>query len=128
METSIFLAKLLGPYLIIIGAGVLFNIKYYQGMMEGFTENSVLIYLGAIMALIFGLLIVLFHNVWVWNWPVIITIFGWMGLVKGIWLIFFPKSVNKMMVVFKDKPNILRIHLCIAIILGIILSIKGYFV
>jgi len=127
METSIFLAKLVGPYMIIIGAGILFNTKYYQGMIEGFTENPVLLYLGAIMALFFGLLIVLFHNVWVWNWPLIITIFGWGGLVKGIWLIFFPKSVNKMMNVFRDKQNVLRVHLCIAIVLGIILSIKGYF-
>jgi hypothetical protein len=131
METSIFLAKLLGAYLVIIGVGILCNMKYYLNMMEdmmgGFAKNPIVIYMGAIMSLFFGLLIVLFHNVWVWNWPVIITIFGWMGLIKGIWLIFFPKSVSKMMNVYRDKPNVLRISLCVIIVLGIILSIKGYF-
>jgi len=65
METSIFLAKLLGPYCIIVAVGLLFNLKNYQKVIEDFCKNSALLYLGGVLALFFGLLVVLFQNVWV---------------------------------------------------------------
>jgi len=128
MENSIFLAKILGPYCIIVGAGVLFNVKSYQKVMEDFCKNSALLYLGGIFALLFGLLILLFHNVWAANWTVIITIFGWGGLIKGAWLIIFPNSLTKLTEAYKKKTALLKVHLLVVIVLGIFLTVKGYFV
>lgn len=128
MENSVFLAKLLGPYFIIVAFGILFNLKIYQKIMEDFCKNSALIYLGGIMALFFGLLVVLFHNVWVASWEVIITIFGWLGLIKGIWLITFPNSVTKFSEAYQKNLTLLRIHLVIVLALGLFLTVKGYFV
>ncbi len=64
MENSIFLAKILGPYCIIIATGILFNLESYQKLIEDFCKHSALLYLGGILAFLFGFLIVLFHNVW----------------------------------------------------------------
>ena len=128
MENSIFLAKILGPYCIIVGAGVLFNVKSYQKVMEDFCKNSALLYLGGIFALLFGLLILQFHNVWVANWTVIITIFGWGGLIKGAWLIIFPNMLAKLTEAYQKKTALLKIHLLVVIVLGIFLTFKGYFV
>jgi len=128
MENSIFLARILGPYCIIVGAGVLFNVKSYQKVMEDFCKNSALLYLGGIFALLFGLLILLFHNVWAANWTVIITIFGWGGLIKGAWLIIFPNSLTKLTEAYKKKTALLKVHLLVVIVLGIFLTVKGYFV
>jgi hypothetical protein len=126
METSMLIAKILGPYCIIVAIGIMFNLKNYQKMMEDFLKNAALIYLGGIMALIFGIVIVLFHNVWVAGWPVIITILGWMGLIKGIWLIVFPNAVGKLTQAFQKKPVILRVHMVIVLVIGLLLTVKGY--
>lgn len=128
MESSIFLAKLLGPYCIIVAVGVLFNLKSYQKVMEDFFKNSALLYLGGVMALLFGLLIVLFHNLWAANWTVVITIFGWAGIIKGIWLIILPDSASKMTVLYRKNTALLKIHLLIIIALGVFLTVMGYFV
>ena len=128
MESSIFLAKLLGPYCIIVAVGVLFNLKSYQKVMEDFFKNSALLYLGGVMALLFGLLIVLFHNLWAANWTVVITIFGWAGIIKGIWLIILPDSASKMTVLYRKNTALLKIHLFIIIALGVFLTVMGYFV
>ena len=128
MESSIFLAKLLGPYCTIVAVGVLFNLKNYQKVMEDFFKNSALLYLGGVMALLFGLLIVLFHNLWAANWTVIITIFGWAGIIKGIWLIILPDSASKMPAVYQKNTALLKIHLLIIIALGVFLTVMGYFV
>ncbi|UCC94737.1 MAG: hypothetical protein JSW40_07965 [Candidatus Omnitrophota bacterium] len=128
MEISIFLAQLLGPYFIIVAVGIMFNLKTYQKVMEDFCQNAALIYLGGVFALLFGLLVVLLHNVWVVNWMVIITIFGWGGIIKGIWLIAFPNTVIKCIQRYQKSTKLLTVHLFIILALGAILSILGYFV
>lgn len=127
MEMSLFFAKFLGPWFIIMGIGILFNLKNYQKLIEDFFNNSALIYLGGLMALIFGLLTVLFHNLWAADWFVIITIFGWLSIIKGVWLIVFPKSAVKITQFYKQKSEFLSAHSLIVLGLGIFLSIKGYF-
>jgi hypothetical protein len=127
MENSVLIAKILGPYCVIVAIGLMFNLKFYQRMIEDFFKNAALIYLGGIMALIIGIVIVLSHNVWVAGWPIIITIFGWGGLIKGIWLIVFPNSVGKITQLYQKKPALLRIHMIIILVIGLFLSAKGYF-
>jgi hypothetical protein len=127
METSIFLAKLLGPYFIVITIGVLLNLKHYQKMVENFFDNAALLYLGGVLALFFGILIVLAHNVWAANWTVIITIIGWMGLVKGICLIVCPNMMLKMTKKCYQSTVPLAVSVVIFLALGVLLVVKGYF-
>ncbi len=127
MENSMLLARIIGPYMVIVAIGIMFNLKFYQRMIEDFLRNSALIYLGGVMALIIGLLIVLFHNVWVAGWAVLITIFGWMGLIKGAWLIIFPNAAGKLTQAYRQKTGLLVVHLIIILAIGVFLIIKGYF-
>ncbi len=128
MGSSIMLAKIIGPYLVIVAIGIMLNLKFYQRMMEDFFKNSALIYLGGVLALIIGLLIVLFHNVWEANWAVLITIFGWIGLIKGVWLIIFPDSAGRLAQAYQKKAALLVVHLIIILVIGVFLTAKGYFV
>ncbi len=100
MGSSIFLAKLIGAYMVIVSVGFLINRKIYPRLIEDFAKSLALTYLGAALSLMIGLLIVLVHNVWAANWPVIITIFGWLALAKGITLIIFPNSAVKLIQIY----------------------------
>lgn len=44
-----------------------------------------------LMSLILGITSVLLHNVWELNWHVVITIFGWLALLKGIIVLAWPE-------------------------------------
>ena len=126
MENSFLLARILGAYMVIVAIGFVFNPKFYQSITEDFFKNTALIYLGGVFALIIGLLIVLFHNVWVADWQVIITIFGWLGLIKGAWLIIFPNSIGKVTQIYQKKPALLRVHLIIMLLIGLFLIAKAF--
>ena len=52
-----------------------------------------LIYLSGMLTLTVGLAIVLSHNVWVGDWRLIITIFGWLGVGGGVFRILWPQGV-----------------------------------
>ncbi len=126
MEISILLAKILGPMYIVIAIGILLNMKNYQTVMEDFSQEPALIYLGGLVAFIFGIIIVLFHNIWMMNGRVIITIIGWMALIKGVWLIVFPRSLASSVRLF-NKTGFLAVSMVIVFILGALLTIMGYF-
>ncbi|MDP8262339.1 MAG: hypothetical protein P9M13_03445 [Candidatus Ancaeobacter aquaticus] len=126
MESSLFLAKILGPYLVIVTAGILFNLKTYQRIIDGFQQNAALTYIGGMLALISGLLIVVFHNVWAMNWTLIITLIGWSALIKGIFLIMFPTLMLKAADYQRNMRVVMAISLIIFFGLGVILCVNGY--
>jgi len=126
MGNSILLAQLLGPYLAIVGIGIFFNPKQCQQVAHEYTQSAALIYFGGIMALFFGLLIILFHNVWATNWTLIITLFGWLGLVKGACLIIFPDKMKKFAKYYQGSTRPLIIQSLSVFTLGMFLIFKGY--
>lgn len=74
METSIFLARLLGPLLVVISLSVIMNGNTFDHIVKEFPKNSYLLYFSGLMAYFMGALIVMNHNMWVMNGFVIITI------------------------------------------------------
>lgn len=44
-----------------------------------------------------GLLIILGHNIWVWDLRVIVTLAGWMATLKGVMYLLFPRAHMLMM-------------------------------
>jgi hypothetical protein len=95
MNTSIFLAKLIGPLMAVLGAGVLFNAKNFKKLSGDFLKSPQLLFLSGLMLMPAGLAIVLSHNVWVWDWPVIVTLLGWAAMISGAIRIFAPVQASK---------------------------------
>jgi hypothetical protein len=126
MDTSIFLARLLGPSMLVIGLGLLLNRATYRDLSLEVLDSPALIYLAGLIAFAAGLAIVLTHNVWVAGWPVIITIFGWAGLAAGIFRIVFPTSVMQLGRRLIDSQGFLIGGIAIYLLLGAWLSYAGY--
>ena len=127
METAVFIARVFGLCYLIIGAGFILNRKAFQRVMDDFCKNAALVFYGGLLALVIGVVIILIHNVWVANWTVLITIIGWAGLIKGIWIMVFPNSVSKFMKVYQQKENLLMFHSIGAVIFGAVLVYFGFF-
>ena len=84
METSILLAQIIGPSILILGIGILMNLGHYRRLVDDFAASPFQIFFAGLLGLLFGILIVCFHNVWEWRWPVIITVIGWILILRGI--------------------------------------------
>jgi hypothetical protein len=126
MDTSIFLARLLGPSMLVIGLGLLLNRATYRDLSLEVLDSPALIYLAGLIALVAGLAIVLTHNVWVAGWPVVITIFGWVSLAAGIFRIVFPASVAQLGRRLIDGQGFLIGGIALYLLLGAWLSYAGY--
>ncbi|MCF6294256.1 MAG: hypothetical protein L3J25_01040 [Flavobacteriaceae bacterium] len=90
MENSLFLAKFWGWYLIIFFVILSFNPKRIKQIFEDLKDEKFLI-VTSFVAIIVGLLNILFHNIWEPSWRLIITLIGWIALLIGLFLFIFPK-------------------------------------
>jgi hypothetical protein len=126
METSLYLAKLIGPLMLVIAAAMLINQDNMRDMAADFLEHRGLIFLAGILTLLGGLAIVLSHNVWVAGWPVIITIFGWLSVIGGVFRVVFPDSVRSIGESMLEKKGIFTVAGIVQAVIGAWLCYVGY--
>jgi len=89
MNISIFLAKFWGWYLIIFFLILSFNPKRIKQIFTDLKDEKFLI-ITSFIAIMVGLINILFHNIWEPSWRLIITLLGWISLFIGLALFIFP--------------------------------------
>jgi len=87
--TTIILAKFWGWYFIIFFLILALNPKRIQEIFEDLKDQKFAI-LTSFIAIILGLLNILFHNIWEDSWSIIITLIGFTALFFGLSLFVFP--------------------------------------
>lgn len=125
METSILIAQIIAIVYLSFGVGILISGDYYKKELIKFFDNSPCIIIGGIFAIVCGSLIIHFHNIWVANWTVLITILGWLAVIKGISLIAFPKTLMMFKPMF-EAENLYKILAPIIILLGLVFGYLGF--
>ncbi len=125
MDVSILLARLIGPLYLAAGIGLLLNRDHYREMLRSLPANSLLYYVSGFLALIFGVAILQFHNLWVTDWRVVLTLLGWLGLAKGILLLVFPQVGLRLSAWFARSSMIL-VAGAFALLLGNWFCYVGY--
>lgn len=126
MQTSRFLAQLIGPTLLVIGLGMLANPAGYRAMAREFLQSRALIYFAGLLALVPGLTIVLVHDVWALDWRLIITVFGWLSVVGGVFRLLAPQRVTAIGETMLASQTYMLLAGVVVLALGAILAFFGY--
>lgn len=126
METSILIAKIIGLIYLSFGVGILLNGSFYKKEIPKLLENTAYLILGGFLAIIVGVLIIDNHNYWVKNWTIVITLIGWIALIKGIMLLAFPTLV-KIYKPLLNSENFYKILGPLVLVFGLIFTYFGYF-
>ena len=80
---SLFLAKVLGVYLVVISLSVLFNRKRFLAVVDH-AHNTLSMYASGAIILLLGLLMINVHNIWTADYRGVITFLGWITVFKGL--------------------------------------------
>ena len=126
MEVSFFLAKIFGVYLIISALAVMVNKDRYKDAYKELKRDKLQTHVMGSLALVIGLLVVGFHNVWV-GWPILITIIGWSAILKGSMILIAPDLMIKFS---KDMgwDDSMNLYGFAGLIIGAFLLYIGFFV
>ena len=125
MSTSVFIARLIGPVMLVIGLAVLTNQRAFREMADEFLASRALLFLSGLLIMPVGLAIVLTHNVWTADWRVLITIFGWLNAIGGALRLFGPLFVVKAGRAMLKRPHFITIAAAFWIVAGLLFCLFG---
>ena len=126
MQTSLIIARLVGPLFATIGVGMLTNTETYRKIAEEYLTNPAIIYFSGMMILLIGLAILNAHSAWTPDWRSAVTFIGWLMTVVGVWRIIAPQFIP-----FVAGAVIANKHFFVAfgallVTLGGFVTYKGY--
>jgi hypothetical protein len=123
---TVFLARLFGPYCIIMAAAMLPQPEAFVTIVHAFVADAPLVLIAGVFTLFGGLAIVLLHNYWPGGaLPVIITLLGWLTLIKAVVLLVLPSTRLVALYGGVSQTHIL-ISGSLTLLLGIYLTIAGF--
>lgn len=123
MEIALVSAKILGVYLVVSGLFMLFRGKTVPHLMKDFFDHPAIVYLTGVILIFLATLLLLKNNIWDGSWRTIVTVLGWLVLLKGLGYIFVPDVLSKM--VNKKVLGSLSLFGLIAVIAGFYLYFLG---
>ena|SRR3989344_5688479 len=95
MDVSVFLAKMIGLYLLIVS--ILWVVRKHQLQLAGkeLISSKGTLAVSAEIRLIVGLVIAIDHSIWTLDWRGLITLLGYLMILSGILRLAFPNHVKK---------------------------------
>jgi hypothetical protein len=130
MSTSRYIARLMGPVLLVIGIGMIMGMlsegDAYSSLLKELIGSRAIIYTTGVLALLAGVAVVNAHNLWVPDWRVIVTVLGWLLVVRGAMNLVFPLTVQTLGDRMIASHAGVLAGAAVTIVLGAILCIMGY--
>ena len=127
METSIFIAKSLGLYFLIAGFLMIVGAARMKPLLMDFMNNRGMVFFSGFLDLMIGILIVVSHNVWVYDWRFTITFIGYIAIIKGINRIMAPDVVIKAFNKVAMKNHFMGVAGLITLLFGVWYAYCGFF-
>ena len=125
MELSILIAKIVSVIYLSASLGSFFSKDYYLRISEDMCKNAALTYMMGSVTVVFGFLIVNYHNLWGSDWTVLITIIGWLSLIKGVLIIVSPEFFQRLYGPFLTGGS-LKIIPYVTLSLGLLFGYFGF--
>lgn len=124
MAVAILIAKIVAITYLSFSVGYIFNKELYRKEVPKLADNFSLIMIGGPTAIVIGCLILSVHNTWAYSWTSLVTLIGWIAIVKGILFLVYPKAIKWFEPLLKGKA--LDAFMAIPLIVGLIFAYFGF--
>jgi len=125
-DSSIF--QILGLTYLAIGLGMLTSPRFYKEMINKMIDNEAVLFLTGLLVFVIGSFLAVYHNIWTGSRTIIITVFGWLALLKGLMMIVIPEKSIRLYRLIKISEGQLGVYGIIVFVIGIIFACLGRFV
>ena len=125
MEASLLLAKLWGLYLTLIVLALIINRDTLKRIFK-LAHDEGFLFITGFLSLIMGLTTVLLHNVWTFDWRGIVTVIGWIAIIKGVSRFIMPGQIVKSAEKFEENKALLNVSFFVMLIIGLYLTYSGF--
>jgi hypothetical protein len=109
---------------VLVSMALLFNKQNLKMILHYYKDEEVP-FLSGFLLVLFGLLFVLTHSEWSFDWIGLVTLLGWLTLIKGVIRIFWPEETVRWMKQMKGSP-VISVSLYVGLIIGLYLTGVGF--
>jgi len=120
MDISVIIAQIVGIFFAVAGIAMIVNSKGVAEAVEQSVENKGILFAWGILALLIGAVIVTLNDAWATGMQALITVIGWLALIKGAFILFFPNAAAWLYRKF-NKPWLLVVCGIVALVIGVFL-------
>jgi uncharacterized membrane protein len=125
MVLSIFIAKIAAVVYLSVSLGGFTSKDYYRRISDDMFKNAALTYFMGFITVIIGFMIVHYHNIWRSDWTVLITVIGWMALIKGVLIVAAPRFMQRLSEPFLTEKG-MKIFPYITLLIGLLFAYFGF--
>lgn len=123
-----FLSKLIGLYCILVVLPMAINKQATVATVIAAVHNGPITFVLGLILIAAGLAIILSHNIWSGGAiPVIVTLVGWLTLIKGLLFLFLPPPAAVGVILWGPAyEQFFYVDVALGLILGIYLTYGGF--
>lgn len=123
MDTAVWLARIFGPFLLILGIWMLFYHHNAHKITTSMKNTPAIFYCHGSINLLIGLFILNSYNYWDRSLFVLIPILGWLFLLRGLMILFFPQVLVKCTM---HSHSAIRLSAIVPLVFGVLLCWIAY--
>ena len=95
MDKAMWLAGIFGPLLTIMGLWMLLYSENLIKVMTSVKNTPGCFFMMGMINILIGLVIVNMYNVWMWHPAVLVSLLGWVLLIRGVIILYIPQLIIK---------------------------------
>lgn len=126
MDQAQMAARVLGPLLGFVALGLIINPRAYQDMAREYVENRGLVFLAGYVTLAGGLIVLILHHAWRPDWTTLVTVLGWLMLVKGALILLAPRPLLSLAQAWSQKTGLIVVQGLVLLAVGLWLSYRAW--
>lgn len=123
---TVLLSKVLGIFLMVVGAAVALRRNYFIPVVATFVEERLTRFVVGLAELLAGLFLVVTHNEWSSAPAAIVTLIGWLAVIESIAYMLLPDEVLEELIGALNKPEWYVGSGILSMILGLFLAGFGF--
>lgn len=123
---SFMISQIFGVYMLLMAIVLLGKANYIRSIYAKANSDDIAFYLHSTAGLLLGIFLVDLHNAWIWSPRILVTLLGWVILVKSLLWLAFPVGMLR----WSKKMVAGKIYYFIVFIIalwGILLLARGSF-
>jgi hypothetical protein len=124
---TIYLSRFIGLFALVLALAMALHQQSFVEIASRMVHDGPLLFVIVLITLSIGLAIVLGHNIWSGGvLPVVITLFGWIQLIRGLVFLLAPPDSLGSLFEHMDFEKFFPFATAITLILGLYLTVMGF--
>lgn len=127
MPHTKFLGKLIGLFALLVSVSIATHKEDTLATVTAIVQDPATLMVLGFIGLAAGLAMVLSHNVWKGGLlPVLVTLAGWVILIRGVALLALPESVVKNILYMADYRQLFYVYCACAFVFGVYMTAASF--